>query len=147
MRWLPLVAAALACGACVDMEDGSSPIVGTSGDVTLEPGDYVGYRVVSPCVDGHVHIGVIGTGSRQLTEIAAIKDAARELGSSLGDVASVWGHSGYGLSCEPGIGTQIYTNNWQDVDALVVRAGEFLRDRDLALQVGIAVAGMPVAHR
>jgi hypothetical protein len=146
MRWVPLVAA-LACGACVDMEDGSSPIVGTSGDVTLEPGDYVGYRVVRPCDDGNVHIGVIGTGSRVLSELSEITDAARELGSSLGDVASVWGHSGYGRSCEPGIGTQIYTNSWKDVDALIVRAGEFLRERDLSLQVGIGVGGMPVAHR
>jgi len=143
MRWLPALALV---GACVDMDDSSSSIVGTSGDVETEPGDYVGYRVVTPCEDRYVNIGVIGTGSLELTEVADIAATGQELAATLRDVPSIWGYGGYGLSCEPGVGTSIDTNNWQDVDMLVVRIGEFLRERDLSLQVGVRVGGVPVPH-
>lgn len=128
------------------MHDNSSSIVGTSGDVTTDPGEYVGYRVVTPCEDSHVNIGVIGTGSIELTETAEISTAGTELATSLKDISSVWGYGGYGLSCEPGIGTQIATDSWEDVDLLIGRAGEFLRERDLSLQVGISVGSIPVPH-
>lgn len=133
-------------GACVDMHDNSSSIVGTSGDVATEPGDYVGYRVVTPCEDSYVNVGVIGTGSLELTETADISSTGAELAATLKDIASVWGYGGYGLACEPGIGTQIHTSSWEDVDLLIGRAGEFLRDRDLALQVGISVGSVPVPN-
>jgi len=142
---LPLVAV-LALGACVDMDDRGSTIVGTSGDVSTEPGDYVGYRVVLPCEDRYVNIGVIGTGSVDLTEVADISAAGQELAATLRDVSSIWGYGGYGLACEPGVGTQIYTDSWQDVDALIGRIGEYLRDRDYGLQVGLSVGSQPVPH-
>jgi hypothetical protein len=135
----------LAAG-CVDMHDNSSDIVGTSGDVTTEPGDYVGYRVVTPCEDSYVNVGVIGTGTVELTETADISRAGSDLATSLRDITSLWGYGGYGLACEPGVGTQLYTNSWTDVDILIGRAGEFLRDRDLALQVGISVGSQPVPN-
>jgi hypothetical protein len=131
-------------GACVDMDDNSSTIIGTSSDVATAPGDYIGYRVVTPCEDSYVNIGVIGTGSVEVTDSAQISAAGTELAATLRDVPSIWGHSGYGLSCEPGLGTTIYTNNWRDVDTLITRVGEFLRDRDVALQVGIGVDSQPV---
>jgi hypothetical protein len=145
MRWMSLAAPlGVLLGACVEMDDNSSTIVGTSGDVATAPGDYVGYRVVTPCEDAYVNIGVIGTGSVEVTATADISAAGSELAQALRDVPSIWGHSGYGLSCEPGLGTTLYTNNWRDVDALIGRVGEFLRDRDLALQVGIGVDSQPV---
>jgi hypothetical protein len=145
MRWTSLAASlGLLLGACVDMDDSGSAIVGTSGDVATEPGDYVGYRVVTPCEDAYVNIGVIGTGSVEVTDTAQISAIGSELAASLRDVTSIWGHSGYGLACEPGVGTTIYTDSWRDVDALIVRVGELLRDRDLALQVGIGVDSQPV---
>jgi hypothetical protein len=140
------LAVVLALGACVDMDDRGSTIVGTSGDVMTEPGDYVGYRVVLPCEDRYVNIGVIGTGSVDLTEVADISAAGQELAATLRDVTSIWGYGGYGLACEPGVGTQIYTDNWQDVDALIGRIGDYLRDRDYGLQVGLSVGSQPVPH-
>lgn len=145
MRWMTVAAPlGLLLGACVDMDDDSAPIVGTSGDVATVPGDYVGYRVVTPCEDSYVNIGVIGTGTVEITETAQISAAGSEIAATLRDVASIWGHSGFGLSCEPGLGTTIYTNDWRDVDTLIVRIGEYLRDRDLALQVGIGIDSQPV---
>lgn len=146
MRWLSVLAATLAMGACVDMDDGGSTIVGTSGDVTTEPGTYTGYRLVSPCEERYVNIGVIGTGAIELTEVAEISGAGQELAATLRDVTSIWGHGGYGLACEPGVGTTIHTNNWQDVDMLIVRIGDFLRERNYALQVGLSVGSQPVPH-
>ncbi len=145
MRLSLALALGMLGGACVDMGDRGSSITGTSGDVTTEAGEYVGYRVVTPCEQGYVNIGVIGTGNVPLVDNAAIGAAATELAESLADVPSVWGHSGYGLSCEPGIGTTIYTDNWRDVDELINRIGAYLRERDLALQVGIGVDSIPVA--
>lgn len=144
MRLSLAVALGMLGGACVDMDDRSSTIIGTSGDVSTEAGDYVGYRVVTPCEDGYVNIGVIGTGSIAVVSDAEISAAATDLAESLADVPSVWGHSGYGLACEPGLGTTIYTDNWRDVDGLIGRIGTFLRERDLALQVGIGVDSVPV---
>ena len=141
MRWFPVL---LVVGGCVDMEDRGPTIVGTSGDVTTEPGDYTGYRVVSPCEDSFVNIGVIGTGSIDVPDANDISALGSELGASLRDVTSVWGSAGYGLACEPGLGTSIYTNDWRDVDMLIARIGEFLRDRDVALQVGVNVGSQPV---
>jgi hypothetical protein len=145
MRWTSVAAPlGLLLGACVEMDDNSAPIVGTSGDVGTEPGDYVGYRVVTPCEDGYVNVGVIGTGSVEVSDSAQISAIGSELATTLRDVTSIWGSSGYGLACEPGVGTTIWTNSWRDVDALIGRVGDFLRDRNLALQVGIGVSSQPV---
>ena len=133
-------------GACVDMDTGGTPIVGTSGDVMTEPGAYVGYRVVLPCEDRYVNIGVIGTGNVELTQIEDVSAAGQELAAALGDVKSIWGYGGYGLACEPGVGTTIYTSNWQDVDGLIGRIGVYLAERDYALQVSISVDSPSVPH-
>jgi hypothetical protein len=146
MRCYPVLAAVAMLGACVDMEHRGEAIVGTSGDVTTEPGDYTGFRVVSPCEDRYVNIGVIGTGSVELTEVDDISAAGQEIAASLRDVSSIWGHGGYGLGCEPGVGTTIHLSSWRDVDAVLVRIGEYLRDRDYGLQVGISVGSQPVPH-
>lgn len=143
----PMIGLALtALGACVDMDDHGSTIVGTSGDVATEPGTYTGYRVVLPCEDRYVNIGVIGTGAVALTEAVDISAAGQELAASLRELSSIWGFGGYGLSCEPGVGTTIYTDSWQDVDVLIGRIGEYLHERDFGLQVGISVGSQPVPH-
>jgi len=134
-----------ALSGCVDMDDRAPTIVGTSGDVTTEPGDYVGYRVALPCEGRYVNIGVIGTGTVELTEVADISGAGQDLAATLrADFPSIWGWGGYGLACEPGVGTNISTNNWQDVDALIARIGTYLHDHDYALQVGVSVDSIPV---
>lgn len=138
--------AALALVACVDMDEGGSSIVGTSGDVQTEPGTYVGYRVVSPCEARHVNIGLVGMGSVELTDVADITAAGQEMAASMRDIASIWGYGGYGLACEAGVGTQFYSNNWQDVDTIIARVGQYLRDHDYTMQVGISVSGIPVPH-
>ena len=141
-----VIAVLAATGACVDMDTHSEAIVGTSGDVVTEPGSYAGYRVVSPCEDRYVNIGVIGTGSLELTETADISAAGQELAATLHDVTSIWGYGGYGLACEPGVGTTIYTSNWRDVDALIVRIGDYLREHDYILQVSVGVNSQPVPN-
>ena len=141
-----LIAVLATTGACVEMDRGGTPIVGTSGDVMTEPGAYVGYRVVLPCEDRYVNIGVIGTGSVELTAIEDISAAGNDLAASLGDIKSIWGYGGYGLACEPGVGTTIYTSNWQDVDALIGRIGVYLDERDYGLQVSLSVDSPPVPH-
>lgn len=143
---LPLIAAVALSGACVDMGDGGKPIEGTSGDVMTEPGDYVGYRVVLPCEDRYVNIGVIGTGSVALTDTADIGAAGQEIAASMRDITSIHSWGGWGLACEPGVGTTITTDNWNDVDAIISRVGEYLRERDYAVQVGISVQTIAVPH-
>ena len=133
-------------GACVDMDTSGKPIEGTSGDVATEPGNYVGYRVVLPCEDRYVNIGVIGTGSVALTEVADISAVGQELAASMRDITSIHTWGGYGLSCEPGVGTSLTTDNWRDVDAIISRVGEYLRERDYHVQVGVSVASIPVPH-
>ncbi len=141
-----LVAVLASMGACVDMETAGTPIVGTSGDVMTEPGAYVGYRVVLPCEERYVNIGVIGTGSIELTEIGDISAVGNELAAAMGDIKSIWGYGGYGLACEPGVGTTIHTSSWEDVDALIARIGAYLSERDFGLQVSIAIDSPPVPH-
>lgn len=136
----------LALAGCVDMSDGGESIVGTSGDVMTAPGAYAGYRVVAPCEMRHVNLGVIGTGAVELSDTTDIHLVGDELGTLLRDVPSVWGYGGHALACESRVGTTIHTNSWQDVDTIIGRVGDYLRDRDYALQVGISVGTIPVAH-
>jgi hypothetical protein len=136
----------LVVGACVDMDDHGQTIVGTSGDVQTQPGEYVGYRVAAPCESRGVNLGVIGTGSVELSEQADLGALVDELGAALRDMPSIWGRSGYGISCEAGVGATLYTNDWRDVDAMIARIGDYLHDHDYAVQVGISVGSIPVAQ-
>ncbi len=133
-------------GACVDMDTSGKPIEGTSADVTTEPGTYVGYRVVLPCEDRYVNIGVVGTGSVALAEVEDISAVGQELAASMRDITSIHSWGGYGLACEPGVGTSLTTDNWHDVDAIIGRVGDYLRDRDYKVQVGVSVGSIPVPH-
>ena len=133
-------------GACVDMETSGKPIEGTSADVATEPGSYVGYRVVLPCEERYVNIGVIGTGSVELAEVADISAVGQELAASMRDITSIHSWGGYSLACEPGVGTSLTTDNWRDVDAIISRVGDYLRDHDYKVQVGVNVSSIPVPH-
>jgi hypothetical protein len=97
-----------------------------------------------PCSSTSTDVGVIGTGNIELTQTADISAAGQELRERIYDLASVWGWGGYGLACEPGIGTQIDLSDWRDVDVVIARAGEYLRERDYTLQVAISVGSIPV---
>ncbi len=138
-----LIAIALLLSACIEDHHGPG-VVGSSTDVTTPPGDYAGYRVVTACGNTWTDVGVIGTGSVAITDVAAIAAAGQDLSTRLGDLASIWGWGGYGLVCEPGLGTQIDLSNWRDVDAVIERTGAWLREHDYALQVGIGVDSIPV---
>lgn len=132
-------------GACLEMPEGT-PVEGTPADVTTVPGDYVGYRVVTACPQTHVTFGVIGLGATVVTDVDTVAALGAELETQLTDVTSIWGSGGYGLGCEPGIATQLSLSSWRDVDQVIARTGEFLRTRDLALQVAIDVSSIPVPH-
>ena len=140
---LVFVAALLLTG-CLEPDDPGPGVVGTRADMTTPPGDYAGYRVVTECSSHFGDAGVIGIGSIALTQIADISAAAEDLHTRVTDLASVWGWGGYGLACESGIGTQIYLSDWRDVDTIIARTGEWLREHDYALQVVIDVSGVPV---
>lgn len=130
-------------GCVVDRPTGPG-VVGTSADVTTQPGAHVGYRVDLGCDNHFTDIGVIGTGATAVTEVAAISAAGQELFAQFTDLPSVWGGGGYGSVCEAGVGTQVSLSDWRDVDAVVERAGAWLREHDYALQVGISVSSVPV---
>jgi len=139
-----LIAIALLLSACIEEHHGPG-VVGSADDVATLPGDYAGYRVVMPCGSSTwTDIGVIGTGSIELTQTAEVSAAGQEIGDRLSDLASVWGRGAYGLVCEPGIGTQIDLSNWRDVDTVIARVGAYMREHDYKLQVGIAVDSIPV---
>jgi hypothetical protein len=140
-----LIAIALLLSACIEEHHGPG-VVGSSDDMTTPPGDYAGYRVVTTCGGTWTDVGVIGTGSVAVTDTAAISAAGQDLKLQLADVASIWGWGGYGLVCEPGVGTQVHLSDWRDVDAVIARTGTWLHERDYALQVGISVGGVPVPH-
>jgi hypothetical protein len=137
----------LLAGACVDMGDRGPGIVGTSADVQTEPGDYAGFRVASPCDSTNVNLGVIGTGSVVLTDSTDLHALVDELWPLLPDTATVWGgRSGTGIACEAGAGVTFSTNDWRVIDPMITRIGDYLRDHDYAVQVGISVGSIPVAQ-
>jgi hypothetical protein len=138
-----LVAIALLLSGCIEEHHGPG-VVGTRADMTTPAGDYAGYRVVTECGNTWTDVGVIGTGSIAVTDTAAIAAAGNELYAQLGDIKSIHSWGGYGLVCEPGIGTNVWLSNWRDVDTVIARTGEWLRARDFALQVGIGVEGPAV---
>ncbi len=120
-------------------------MIGSRADVTTQPGTYVGYRVDTTCANHFADLGVIGTGTQAVTEVAAISAAGQDLRTRLVDLVSIWGYGGYGLACESGVGTQIELSDWRDVDAVLARTGAWLAEHDYALQVGITVDSIPVA--
>ncbi|HEY5944825.1 MAG TPA: hypothetical protein VIV40_05010 [Kofleriaceae bacterium] len=139
-----LVAIAVLLSACVIDEPHDLGVVGSSADMTTPAGDYSGYRVVTGCGNSWSDVGVIGTGSVELTQVADIAAAGQDLHERVTDLASVWGWGGYGLVCEPGVGTQIDLSNWRDVDTVIARTGAWLAEHDYKLQVSISVEGWPV---
>jgi hypothetical protein len=145
MRHLAFVLALLLT-ACLDVPDHGPGTVGSAADMTTPPGDYVGYRVVMPCVNPYPTVGVIGTGSVVITNVTEISAAGQELHTHLVDLASIWGWGGYSLGCEAGVGTPIDLSDWRDVDTVIARTGAWLVEHDYALQINIAVGGPPVPH-
>jgi hypothetical protein len=140
-----LVISSCVLSACIEEHHGSG-VVGTRDDMSTSSGDYTGYRVVAECPSTYADVGVIGTGSVALTVTDDISAAGQTLHNELADLASVWGWGGYGLVCEPGIGTNVWLSDWRDVDTVILRVGAWLRANDYALQVGIGVEGIPVPH-
>jgi hypothetical protein len=147
MRRIAVALLLCAClAACIEQHEGPG-VVGSSDDVTTPPGEYVGYRVVRPCATSTwTDVGVIGTGTIELTQTDEIAAAGQELRAQIADLPSVWGWGGYGLVCEAGLGTSISLSDWRDVDTVIARVGDYLRERDYKLQVGIAVSSIPVPH-
>ncbi len=135
--------ALLALAGCTG---GATPaVIGTEADVRTAPGDYVGYRVIAPCsTSGVIQLGVVGTGSTALVNIDAIAAAGATLMSKLADIKSIWGGGGYGLVCDPGVGTEIDLDNWFDVDEVIARTGEWLHDQNLSLEVALSVESIPM---
>lgn len=139
-----IVLVGIVVAGCAD-EPGPG-VIGSSADVMTQPGTFVGYRVVTECPQPYATFGVIGLGSTAVTTIDAVSAAGSQLFNELADVTSVWGGGGFGLGCEPGASTQIHLSSWRDVDGVIARTGEWLRTRDLALQVSIEVGSIPVPH-
>jgi hypothetical protein len=141
---MKIFACALLLSACAADDSHGSGVVGSPADVTTQPGDYAGYRVVMPCDGAGIDVGVTGTGHVALTSNKDISAAGQDLHTQFADLASVWGGGGYGLACDGGVGTQVALNNWHDVDVVIARTGAWLLEHDYKLQVGIAVDGIPV---
>ena len=131
-------------GCVVDSPTGPG-VTGTSADVTTQPGTYVGYRFDVGCANHFADLGVVGIGATAVIEVAPISAAGQDLRTRLADLESIWGWGGYGLVCEPGVGTEISLSSWLDVDTVVARAGAWLVEHDYALQIGITVGSPPVA--
>ena len=120
-------------------------VLGSRSDVTTAPGNYTGYRVVTACPTTFASVGVVGTGTIAVTQVAQISEVGQQLQREISDISSIWGWGGYGLVCEPGVGTEIDLDDWRDVDMVIDRVGAFLHAHDYALQVGITVGSIPVA--
>lgn len=136
---------ALVLSGCVADGATSPPVIGSSADVTTQPGNYNGYRVDTACANHFADVGVIGIGQVAVTDVAAISAAGQDLRTRLTDLESIWGWGGYGLVCESGVGTEISLSSWRDVDVVIARTGAWLLEHDYALQVGITVDSIPVA--
>jgi hypothetical protein len=132
----------LLLAGCFEQHDSGSKMLGTRADMTTPAGDYAGYRVVTPCPSG-IDVGVIGIGGVAITQTDAIA-AGQDLHTRVSDVASVWGGGGYDAVCETGSGTYVVLYDWRDVDMVIARSGDWLREHDYALQVGIVVQGIQV---
>jgi hypothetical protein len=145
MRWMVILAVGQ-LAACLDTGTEGRDVLGSPDDFATPAGAYPGYEVARSCRADGPAVGVIGTGTTVLADVQAIGAVGGALHDELADVPSLWGGGGYGLACLPGVGTILYLDDWRDVDEVVERSGAYLRARDLALQVGIEVAPVPVAQ-
>lgn len=141
MRNLVLLGAIVLAGCAAQPAD--HPVLGTRADVTTQSGQYTGYRVVTSCPTTFADIGVIGTGARVVMSTSEMSSLGQQLHARLTDLASVWGWGGYGLVCESGAGTTLNLDDWRDVDTIITRAGAFLGEQNVTLQVGINVESIP----
>jgi hypothetical protein len=141
VRLMPVfVLAVAACGA----DSIPSDVNGSPSDLRTAPGTYAGYRVSYPCAGAWANVGVEGAGANPVTANDAISRVGADILAALADVPSVWGGGGYGLQCHAGTGTRLSLDDWRDVDRVIARIGALLAERDLSLQVGIQVSGVPV---
>jgi len=142
MRLVPVfVLALVACSS----DPIPSDVLGSPSDLRTAPGTYAGYRVSYPCSGSWVNVGVEGVGANPVTTLADITRVGADILAALADVPSVFGGGGYGVQCHTGVGTGVDLDDWRDVDRVIARIGELLGERDLSLQVGISVSGIPVA--
>jgi hypothetical protein len=129
---------------CVQNTPDGPRVIGSPNDVATAPGTYDGYRVVMPCPQPGTSLGVDGTGTTVLAKVADIEAAGETLLAQFHDLPSVFGGAGYGLVCEPGVGTSLMLDDWRDVDTVIARTGTWLHDQNLSLQVGVMVSSIPV---
>lgn len=121
-------------------------VLGTPADLTIDSGSYVGYRVVHPCpVSPTMTVGIIGLGSVATPDVTAIGVKGDQLYAMFQDLPSVYEGGGYGLACESGVGTTVWTDDWRDVDTVITRTGTWLHDNDLDLAVTVVVGSIPTA--
>ncbi len=131
---------AIGLAACVQYE-----IEGTPDDVQTQPGAYDGFRFVRPCTQTSFQQAVIRDVGRGLPGLALDREL-QETGHALYDdiharVPSMFAPGGASIPCEGGSGgaTWVQLWDWGDVDVTVQLVGNWLRDHDLALEVGIEV--------
>ena len=137
---------------CVSPVAEGDGVIGSPSDVEAEPGEYDGYRLSDACSYSST-FGVQGTGTEWFQGIGPEDEARPEaldalaqqaISPVLGDVASVWG-LGWGLACDT-VGVIVWMNDWRDVDVVIERSGEVLREGSLREEVSISVGGVPVPH-
>lgn len=145
MRFIPVVVLAFVACSGDPVDRIPSDVTGSPSDLHTPPGSYAGYRVSYPCSGSWVNVGVEGVGANPVTTINGVTRVGADILASLADVPSVFGGGGYGLQCHSGVGTSVSLDDWRDVDAVIARIGAYLGERDLSLQVGISVSGVPVA--
>lgn len=144
MRLVPIfVLALVACSG--DPLPIPSDVKGSPSDLRTAPGTYAGYRVSYPCSEASVNVGVEGIGANPVTTFNEVTRVGADILAALADMPSVFGGWGYGVQCHAGTGTGVSLDDWRDVDGVIARIGAYLSERDLSLQVGIEVSGIPHA--
>jgi hypothetical protein len=118
---------------------------GNSSDLTVRSGMYPGYQVIYPCPLGQNVVGVRGLGSKKVTGTADTVRVGQALLTSFKDVPSTYGGGGEGVECEPGLGTELYVDDWRDMNQVIERTGQSLAQQDLDLQVAVFVQPIPTA--
>ena len=130
--------------ACVPHE-----IDGTPDDVHTMPGSFDHFRFVLPCSDGNAQQAVIGDGSMilgdgppSLARDRKLEEAGDALYKAIhSKVPSMFNAGGASSSCEGGsrAATWLELWDWRDVDAAVPLVGDWLREHDMGMEVGILV--------
>lgn len=136
LRIVPALLACAALAACAT--DGGQPD-------PVPTGSFDGYDVVAPCTHPENVAGVVGRGSTQVVTMEDLVARGGELLASVEDVTSVWGGSGRAAGCQDGYATTLMFSDARDTQELVDRAGAFVRERDLAMQVVFVLGDVPVA--